>query len=186
MKNKKQRIFSLVMCALSAAIISVVSQIAIPTPFGIPITLQVFAVALCGFLLGTKYALASVLVYVGMGAIGLPVFYGFRGGVSAIFGDVTGGFIIGFIPLAVFCGLRKLLYWAKHGKALSLMLGVIGLLLCHIFGIAFYANLTGIDFLSSAAVTSLPFLIKDIILVALAFIITPKIVTAVSKSGYKL
>lgn len=185
MKNK-QRLFSLVLCALCSAILAVISQIAIPTPFGIPITLQVFAVSLSGFLLGTKYALISTLVYVAMGAVGLPVFYGFRGGISAIFGEVTGGFIIGFIPLSIMCGLRKYVYWSKNGKALSLTLGFIGLALCHVCAVAFYSSLTNITFYASAAVTSLPFILKDALLLIIAFLVAPKIIAAISKGGYKL
>lgn len=70
----------LVIIALFAAITAVLSQIAIPMPTNVPVTLQTFAVALCGFCLGSKKGTAAILVYILLGAVGIPVFTGFKGG----------------------------------------------------------------------------------------------------------
>jgi biotin transport system substrate-specific component len=184
-KNRKT-VFTTVLTALCVAMIAVISQIAFPTPLGIPVTLQIFAVALCSYLLGVKLATVAVLVYVTMGAIGLPVFYGLRGGISAIIGEVTGGFIIGFLPLAVLCGLGTTVFWKRCGKWLCLLFGEIGLILCHVCGVCFYSALTGVDVFSAIAVTSLPFILKDALLIAAAFLIAPKISSAIARSGYKI
>ena len=185
MKNN-HKLYAITLCAIFAAIIALISQIAVPTPLGIPLTFQTFAICLCGFMLGTKNALITVLVYIALGMVGMPVFYGFRGGITAVFGEITGGYIIGFIPLSALCGIRKYLYWKKNGKLLSLAAAFSGLIICHICGAAFYASLTGITFTASMALTSLPFLPKDSILLIFAFYITPKLLNAIQKNGIKI
>ena len=186
MKNGTKSLFPIILCALCTATLAVTSQISIPTPFGIPLTLQVFFVCLIGFILGVKKALATVFLYVFMGAIGLPVFFGLRGGISAIIGEVTGGFILGFIPLALCCGLASTLRWSKGGKSYSIALSLFGLILCHVCGVALYSAVTHIDIISAFSVASLPFILKDAILLICAFFVSPKIISAVNKSGYKL
>ena len=96
----RQKITTIVLCALFAAITAVLSQIAIPMPSGVPVTLQTFAIALCGFYLCTARATVSTVVYVLLGAVGVPVFSGFKGGIASIVGP-TGGFIIGFIAMVI-------------------------------------------------------------------------------------
>lgn len=100
----RQKITTIVLCALFAAITAILSQIAIPMPSGVPVTLQTFAIALCGFYLCTARATVSTVVYVLLGAVGVPVFSGFKGGIASIVGP-TGGFIIGFIAMAAISGI---------------------------------------------------------------------------------
>lgn len=145
----------LVLAAVFAAVLAVLSQIAVPLPSGIPITLQTFAVALCGFALGRRLGVLSVSVYLLLGAVGVPVFAGFRGGAGIVFG-VTGGFLIGFLPMAALCGTRKV------------SLGILGLVLCHALGVAQFSIVASIPVTQAFATASLPFLIKDIASVALA------------------
>ena len=183
---KKNNVFPIVLCALMTALTVVLSQLAIPTPFGIPLTLQTLSICLCGYVLGFKYGSASVLLYVIMGAIGLPVFFGFHGGIHCIIAEPTGGFIIGFIPLAMLCGLKNTLYYSKNGRILSISLGIIGILICHLFGIMLYSAVFNIDFIPSAAIVSLPFILKDIISCILAYFISKKIIYSLSKNGYKI
>ena len=158
----KIKTIDLVQVALFAAIIAVMSQISIPTPFGVPISLQTFAVALCGYFLGAKKGPAALLVWIAVGAVGVPVFAGFKGGFAALLG-VTGGFIYGFIPLVLLCGLEL------KNKALRIALGAAGILACHLCGVLQYALLMGIDFLQSFLTVSVPFLIKDFASIAAAF-----------------
>ena len=92
--------------SLFCAIICILSQISIPTPFGVPVTLQILAISLCGYILGYKNALKTVAVYILLGMLGLPVFANFKGGIPALLGP-TGGFVAGFVFVAFFCGLNK-------------------------------------------------------------------------------
>ena len=91
------------------AFTAVSSQFSIPMPAGVPFTLQTFVIPLAGIILGAKKGALSALVYVILGITGVPVFTGFRGGISVIFG-VTGGYILSF-PILAFCaGLGSDLY----------------------------------------------------------------------------
>ena len=146
---------------LFAALILVCSQLALPMPTGVPLTLQTFAVALGGFLLGPGYGALAVGVYLLLGAAGLPVFSGFVGGLGRLAGP-TGGFLWGFLLLAAGCGLGR-------GRSLLLRFlpGLAGLLLCHLLGSLWYARSAGLA-LSAAAAVSLPFLPKDAASLALA------------------
>ncbi|MCI9115608.1 biotin transporter BioY [Neglecta sp. X4] len=159
-KSRNQKI---VMTGMCAALLAVLSQISIPLPTGVPVTLQTFAVALCGYILGPGLGTLSVVVYLAMGAVGLPVFAGFSGGLGAFMG-MAGGFLWGFLGMAFLCGLG-----ARQGNRLiAIALGTAGLLICHVCGVAQFALLTGSTPLQATAAVSVPYLIKDVISVALA------------------
>lgn len=83
-KNKTKQIVGI---GVMTAIIAVLSQITIPLPTHVPVTLQTFAVALAGYFLGWKGGAVSALVYGLLGAIGVPVFAGWSGGFSVVFRD---------------------------------------------------------------------------------------------------
>ena len=84
--------------ALLAAVTAACSWISVPLPFTpVPINLATLAVFLAGGLLGAKYGSISIITYVLLGAIGVPVFNSFTGGIGIITGP-TGGYIIGYIP----------------------------------------------------------------------------------------
>ena len=95
---------TLIMTGMCTAIIAVLSQISFPLPSGVPVTLQTFAIALTGFLLGWNSGLFSTLTYLILGMIGVPVFANFKGGAAIIF-QKTGGFLIGFLFMTLLCGL---------------------------------------------------------------------------------
>lgn len=169
MKIKKGKLTSAIEAALFTAIICIVSQIAIPTPLNVPITLQTFAIALCGYWLGLKWGLAATAVYIILGAVGLPVFSFFRGG-TQVLTSATGGFIIGFLILSASCGIAS----RFKKTSLKLLLGIVGLLICHMIGILQFSFVSNTTLFEAAAVSSLPFLIKDIILVIASYPIAKK------------
>ena len=88
--------------AMGVALIAVCSWISIPLP--VPITLQTFAICLITAVLGRRLGLWAVVVYILLGAAGLPVFSGFRSGIGTLLGT-TGGYIIGFVFTALAVGL---------------------------------------------------------------------------------
>ena len=118
-ENAKKRTLRLITAALFTAITAVLSQTAIPTPFDVPLTLQTFAVALCGYVLGVKWGLASIAAYILLGTVGVPVFSGFRGGVQVLFG-ATGGFIFGFLFLTGLCGACNMPYLGQPAIRINL------------------------------------------------------------------
>lgn len=148
----------IVFAGMFTAILAVLSQISIPLPSGVPITLQTFGVVLCGAVLGWKLGTISVLVYVLAGTLGVPVFAGMQGGAGILFGK-TGGFIWGFIVMAALCGLAM----KTKSRIAGCFLGLMGLAITHLFGIIGFSILTNTNFLQSFVIVSLPFLIKDIL-----------------------
>ena len=165
---KKMKVTDIVLCALFAAIIAVLSQIAIPMPSGVPVTLQTFAIALCGYYLCILRATVSTLVYVLIGAVGVPVFSGFKGGFASIVGP-TGGFIIGFIAMAAICGVSFRTLPDKFRVPVRIAMGIAGLAACHIVGFVQYSLISGKDLLTSFLLVSVPYLVKDIISVVAAY-----------------
>ena len=85
------------------AVLAVLSILQIPMPSGVPITLQTFAVALCGYVLGRKNGTLCVLLYLLLGFAGVPVFTGMTAGIGKLVG-YTGGFLYGFLFLAFLLG----------------------------------------------------------------------------------
>lgn len=160
MKNTKKLILS----ALFTAIVAVFSQIVFKLPFGVPITMQTFAVALCGFFLGANYGMLSIIAYILLGAIGVPVFSSFGAGFTVLFG-ASGGFIFGFIGLVLFCGISD-----KFKKLpIKLLFALIGLIICHLFGVIQYSIIYHMILWQAFLTVSLPFLIKDIVSLIAAY-----------------
>lgn len=161
--EKRYSTVKLILSALCTAIIAVLAQISIPMPFGVPISLQTFAVALCGYFLGWKYGLISIACYLLLGVIGLPVFTGLKGGIGILMG-VTGGFLVGFVIMVTCCGLGL-----KRKAVVSILFGVIGLLLCHALGVIWFAYVSSNALWTSLMAVSVPYLPKDILSVIGAY-----------------
>lgn len=104
MKNSNTSTQTIAMVGMFTAVLAVLSILQIPMPSGVPITLQTFAVALCGFSLGRRRGTLCVLLYLILGFIGVPVFTGMTAGIGKLFG-YTGGFLYGFLFQAFFCGM---------------------------------------------------------------------------------
>ena len=164
--SASQRIRYVTFLAMFVAIIAVCAQVTVPMPSGVEFTLQTFAVALCGYLLGAKYGTAAVLVYLLLGAAGAPVFAAFHGGFHVFAGN-TGGYMWGFLPMAALCGLA---HFGK-GKVIPYLWGLPGLLLCHLCGTLQNMLLAGGGFWALLMVYSVPYLLKDVLsLVAAAML----------------
>ncbi len=178
-KQQKKYIYDMVVTALASSIIVVCSWISIP--FAVPFTLQTFAVCSVLMLLGGKRGTAAIAVYILMGAIGLPVFAGFKGGPTVLLGT-TGGYIVGFILMGlIYWGLNSLLAVKfKHKIVLSIVLCVVGEVVLYIFGTAWfmlmYAKNTGTIGLATAlGWCVIPFLIPDIVKLAMASVISSRL-----------
>ncbi len=156
--------------AVFTALIAVSSLISFPLPSGVPVTLQTLAVALTGFCLGWKRGIPALVVYILLGIVGVPVFAGFSGGVAVLMGK-TGGFIFGFIFLVSACALAA----GLKSKALKIISGMAGLLLCHLTGVLWFSFLTRTGFFACAAAVSLPFIVKDALCVIGAALLSSKL-----------
>ncbi len=159
---KSIRVKELTQIALLVALLCVGSQVSIPTIFLVPLTIQVLLVGIVGYFLPLKHSLSCIISYILIGAIGVPVFANFGGGLGTLF-SYTGGFVFGFIPLVILCSIGK-------GK-IKIPLGVLGAVLCHLTGVIQYSIVAKMDFLTSFLTMSLPYIFKDIGLIILAFIL---------------
>ncbi|MBQ7500978.1 MAG: biotin transporter BioY [Clostridia bacterium] len=119
--------------AMFTALICICSWITVPL-WGIPITLQVFAVSTALLTAGGKTGTLSIIIYVILGAVGLPVYSGFGGGFGVLFGP-TGGYIFGFILTGAVYALAEAIFKNPSAAAKVLFLAA-GLIICYAFGTA--------------------------------------------------
>lgn len=160
-KENSSKTFRIVLCAMCAAIMAVCAQITVPLPSQVPITLQTFGIALCAAVCGPITGTISTTVYLFIGAVGLPVFSGMKGGFDVLVGP-TGGFIYGFIPMALLCGLRM------KNLPLRVVVSVGGLAVCYLCGAVQYSLLMSTDLISALTLCVLPFVLKDVFSIAAA------------------
>ena len=103
-KKSKMSVRDICYAGLFAAVIAVMAQISIPMPMGVPMTMQTFAITLAAVVLGSKLSAIATLVYLLLGAVGVPVLANFSGGIDKFVGP-TGGFLISFPIMAYIIGL---------------------------------------------------------------------------------
>lgn len=163
MKHKKESIQSMIFIALFATLMCIGAWIHFPAP--VPASMQTFVVFTALGLIGSKRTLVMLIIYVALGALGLPVFSGFTGGIGALTGP-TAGFIWGFLlGVPVFYIFEKYFY-EKRGAVITGH--ILYILLHYIPGALWYCYFTlgcisteGI--LSSSLVTVVPFIVPDAI-----------------------
>ncbi len=155
----KERISTqkLVLIGMFAAVIAVMAQIQFPLPSGVPVTLQTFAIALAGYVLGWQSGLACIIVYILLGMVGVPVFSGFQSGLACVSGP-TAGYIWGFLPMVALCGLG----YKKENKALCVVFSLFGLFFCHLLGCFQLSHLAQLNIKAAFFLGSAPYLIKDL------------------------
>jgi biotin transport system substrate-specific component len=176
--NKKIVTKDICMIGAFTAVIAVLSWISIPMPLGIPTTLQTFAVPLAGIILGPKKGTIAVLTYVLIGAVGVPVFAGFSGGIGSLFG-LSGGFIWAFPLMALCAGLG-----AKKGTIPALALGLLmGIIVLYSAGMFQFMLVTGSNIQTGFFGMVLPFMPTEVIKATLAATLGMKCRQALIKSG---
>jgi biotin transport system substrate-specific component len=181
MENKRVSTQKIVLTGMMAAVMAVMSQIQFPLPSGVPVTMQTFAMALAGYVLGWQYGLASTAVYILLGAVGVPVFAGFSGGLGFTT-SAAGGYIWGFLPMVALCGLG----YQKKQYAWLVVLSLLGLASCHILGVIQFSIVTGMGPLQAALVGSVPYLVKDIVSLVGAYIVAKAVRAGLGTAGLRL
>jgi len=172
MNTSKLTIQDICSIALCTAVIAVMAQISIPMPFGVPLTMQTFAVALAAVVLGSKKGGIATFIYILLGAVGLPVLSNFTGGLQRFAGP-TGGFLISFPVMAFIIGLGVDHF--KDVKGGFLLCLISGFLLNYAVGVLFFCLLTGSSAITGFTACVLPFIPTDIIKAALAAVLGLKI-----------
>src|SRR6185436_13838593 len=169
------------MVAAGVAIITLSAQVVIPLPFTpVPITGQTFGILFTSALLGFRRSLLTVGIYLALGLIGLPVFAGWQSGlekiVSVVDGAIvlgaTGGYLIGFLFAGGLVGRLAELGWDRHiGGSVGAM--VIGNGVIYLFGVPWLMAALGVDFAKALDFGFYPFLVGDVIKIALAAALLP-------------
>lgn len=161
--------------AFMTALLCVCSWVTVP--FTVPFTLQTFAVFCAFLLLGWRNGLLSVVLYLLLGAAGLPVFSGFQGGVGHIVGP-TGGYLIGFL----FFGLVFLLMepLIRRNRKFVIPALLIGLVICYLFGslwfsVVYISRGQAMGFWKILTVCVIPFIIPDLAKMALAVYVCSRV-----------
>lgn len=168
----------LALTALSIALIAVGAWITVPIG-PIPFTLQVFVVTLVLLVLPDKLPIAAVAGYLVLGAVGVPVFSGMRGGIGMLMGP-TGGFLIGYLVAAIVCVPVARLIRGARPESISVArevltgvaVGVVYLLIIYVCGWAQYIVVANVTPEQSFAVTVAPFVVVDAIKIVAAIVVS--------------
>ena len=171
---KKKRLTRLVGISLLTALNCILAQIMIPFP--VPVTMQTFAVLLSLMLLPKLDGVICTALYVFMGAVGLPVFSGFTGGIGHVLG-LGGGYLVGFPIMGLIYVFFRSLF--GDGRKRQLIYGAVSLLSMYIIAVLWIAFIyTGADVGSISAIIlayALPFVLPDAVKLFLAYILTNKL-----------
>ncbi len=174
---QKITIYQMILISIFAALTAVGAFISIPIGL-IPISLQNLFTFLSGMVLGSKLGAFSQLIYLLLGAVGLPVFSGFRGGLGVLLGP-TGGFLIGFVISAYVIG--KLIEKLKEAKIWSYFtVGLLGVVIIYITGVAQLLIITRIGIKEAVMVGVIPFLPGDCLKVVTASFLAIRLKSVVS------
>lgn len=175
MAQERNKTYDLVYISIFAVLIAICSWISVPA--AIPFTLQTMGVFTAVGVLGGRRGTWAVLIYILLGAIGVPVFAGFSGGIGVLAGN-TGGYIAGFFFSAlVMWGIERAFGRSRAVLAISM---VAGLLVCYAVGTAWFmavyarsAGTVGLGVVLGWCV--IPFIIPDLIKIAIAMILTRRL-----------
>ena len=167
--------YDMVYIGIFTVLIAVCSWISIPA--AVPFTLQTFGVFMAVEVLGGKRGTMAVLVYILMGAVGIPVFAGFQGGIGVIF-NTTGGYIVGFLCSALIMWAAESLFGKK--PLVRLLSMAAGLIACYVLGtiwfMVVYGRTTGaVGLMTVLGWCVIPFIIPDLVKIGLAYVISRKI-----------
>lgn len=164
---------NLILYSLFAALTAVLSQISITLPFTpVPINLAMLSVFMSGAMLGSKGGAVSQIVYVLLGAIGIPVFANLLAGIGVILGP-TGGYIVGYIIASYITGL---IIEKMNASIIVYMLSMlVGLITCYALGTLWFMFITKTDLIASLGMCVIPFILGDILKIIAGSFLTFKL-----------
>ena len=175
-KKKGLDIKEICYVAMFTAVIAIMAQISIPLPLGVPLTMQTFAITLAAVVLGAKFSAYSTVIYLLLGAIGVPVLANFSAGFDKFVGP-TGGFLISFPIMAFIIG-----YGAEHKdmfKGAFVVFLILGTVANYVVGVIMFCALTQNSVATGISACVLPFIptaiIKAILASELGFIIRKRL-----------
>lgn len=161
---KKTTVFNMTSCALMAALMCVLCPVSVPIG-PIPISLGILVILLTVYVLGTWRALISYTVYLLLGAVGMPVFSGFQGGLAKLAGP-TGGYLVGFWLMILVSGL--IMELCKRNLLLTVLGMVVGVAVDYVIGTAWFVFQTESTVAHALDVCVFPFIPFDAAKIAIA------------------
>lgn len=177
--NRKITTYQITVTALMTALMCILGPISVPVG-AVPVSLTVFVILLSVMLLGTRLGTISYILYLILGAVGLPIFSGYSGGFAKL-GGPTGGYLIGFIGLALITGL---FIDILRSKPIFTIIGmVLGVIFDYLLGTIWFVILMKCGVFYALTVCVFPFIIFDAIKIALAFMLGTVIRTQLVKAG---
>lgn len=174
--NRSGRVYALTMTAAAAAALCVIGPWAIPVG-AVPLSLATLAVYLTAFLLTPGHMAGTVGVYLLLGAVGLPVFSGFSGGLGVLAGP-TGGYLVGYLPSGVLCALAARRRGWRRVAGMVMATAVV-----YLTGTAWYCLQSGVSVLPAMVMCVLPFLPGDAVKLAAALALGPMVKNRLDKAG---
>lgn len=169
----------LALTGLMTAAICIAAPFSIPIPVSpVPLTLTNLVIYITVYMLGTKLGTTSCIIYLLLGAAGLPVFSAFSGGLGKLAGP-TGGYLIGFVFLALIQGSLMKLRPGRQPAAVAGM--VLGTAVCYTFGTVWLGVQSGLTFSAALSVGVLPYLPGDAVKIIAAAVLGPKLQAAVKR-----
>lgn len=169
--EKKFSITQIAVIGVMTAVICILAPFSLPIG-PVPISFTNLAIYVALYVLGMKRGTVSYLIYLLIGLVGVPVFSGFTGGPQKLFGP-TGGYLIGFIPMAVIAGVVIDKCMKKWYFCLLAM--IAGTWVCYLIGTAWLAFQANMTFKAALAAGVIPFIVEDLIKMILALLIGPQI-----------
>lgn len=174
----KHSIYTLAMIAVMTAVTCILAPLSISI-VPIPISFTNLAIYFALYLLGWKKGTVSYLVYLLIGIVGLPVFSGFAGGIGKFLGP-TGGYIVGFIPMAIIAGILI----DRFKNSWIHLLGMLaGTAVCYAFGTAWYCLQTGSAIVPALGLCVFPFIPGDLVKMIAAMLLGPVIRERIRKAS---
>ena len=163
-----------------AAATCIVAPFSIPIPGSpVPLSLTTLVLYTAVYVLGTKDAFFSYVIYLLLGFAGLPVFSGFAGGAAKLAGP-TGGYLIGFLFMIPLTGL--LFEKAGKSRARQIAAMALGTLVCYLFGTVWLCLQLELDFAGGLATGVIPYLPGDTAKIIAASFIGPAIAKGVKRA----
>jgi biotin transport system substrate-specific component len=178
--SPKQKITtkSIALIALMTAVTCVLAPLSLPIGL-VPISLTNLAIYFALYILGMKKGTISYIVYLFIGLVGVPVFSGFTGGPAKLIGP-TGGYLIGFVFMAMIAGI--FIDKFKGKMVLSMVGMILGTLVCYGFGTAWLAYQGQMNFKAALFAGVIPFIPGDLIKMVLAAVFGPQIIKRLRRS----
>ncbi len=175
---KKLSIKDMAITAVITALMCIAGPLSIPIG-PVPISLTNLVVYIAVIILGWKLGTLSYVIYLLLGLVGLPIFSGFQGGLSKLAGP-TGGYLVGFILMAIVCGL---FYEKNSNRYVITGIGFfLGTIIAYAFGTVWYVFMTKSAVLSALTVCVFPFIPFDVLKIVIAIALGVAVRTALRKA----